>query len=295
MIINHTFLSDNTGLIFNQIFECDAMGMSNATIPNTLSFLDSAKFLDDVNNNNNITVVLTLPELKDSILNKTVIVCEDPRFYFYTTLNKLGKTTYQQKPTVISPSATIHPNAFISPYNVVIGDRTIVGPNVTILSDVEIGDDCIFLSGVIVGSEGFEYKRTSKGILPVFHDGKVIIGNKVEVGANTCIVKGFSFRNTIIDDESKFDNLIHVAHGVQIGKRCFVTACATLAGSSTLKDDVWIGPNATISSGIIVENNAYVTIGSVVTRHVSEGQVVTGNFAIEHKKFLEFIKQLSKS
>lgn len=270
---------------------CDALALSNSVIPGSLSFLDNENFASELNKNSNIVAVFITEELREKIENKKTIICDDPRFYFFTLLNEIGRRTYVQKPTVISPLAKIHPRAYISEYNVEIGDHTMVGANVTVLADVTIGKNCVLQPGVVVGSEGFEYKRTSKGIVSVFHDGKVMIGNNVEIGANTCVDKGFSFRQTIIEDEVKIDNLVHVAHGVQIGKRSYIIASCMLGGSVTIKEDVWIGPNASVAPGLTVANNGFVTLGSVATKSVGEGEWVTGNFAIPHQRFLRNLKK----
>jgi UDP-3-O-[3-hydroxymyristoyl] glucosamine N-acyltransferase LpxD len=291
MKITSLLIKEITGLSdVDPQFECDALALSNSTIPNSLSFIDNKNFVRELNKNGNITSVFVSEDLKGLINGKICIICDDPRYYFFILLNEIGKRDYVKTPTVISPTAVIHPRAYVSENNVTIGDNTIIGPNVTILHDVTIGNNCVIQSGTVIGSEGYEYKRTSKGVLAVFHDGKVQIGNNVEVGANACIDKGFSFRQTIVDDDVKIDNLVHVAHGVQIGKRSFIIAACMLGGSVTIMEDVWIGPNATVAPGLTVDKKGFVTLGSVATRNVAEGEWVTGNFAIPHKKFLSNLK-----
>lgn len=284
-------IEEITGLTgIEDAIECDAIALSNSTIQNSLSFLDSIDFLKEINSNANITAVFTTKDLSVHVEGKLLVICDDPRFYFFTLLNEAGRRNYVRRPSKISPKASIHPRAFVSDTNVEIGDNTIIGPNVTILADVTIGSNCIIQPGTVIGSEGYEYKRTSKGILPVFHDGQVIIRNDVEIGANTCVDKGFSFRQTIIDDGVKIDNLVHVAHGVQIGKGSYIIASSMLGGSVTIKEDAWIGPNASIAPGLVVESRGFVSLGSVATRRVLEGEWVTGNFAIPHKRFLANLK-----
>ncbi len=291
MRITSSLIKEITGLIdIDSNFICDALALTNSTLPNTLSFIDNINFVKELNQNTNITSVFVNRELLGLIESKTCIICDDPRYYFFILLNEIGKRSYLKVPSLINQTAVIHPRAYVSEFNVAIGENTIIGPNVTILPDVTIGDNCVIQSGAVIGSEGYEYKRTTKGILPVFHDGKVQIGNRVEVGANTCIDKGFSFRQTIIDDEVKVDNLVHIAHGVQIGKRSFIIASCMLGGSVTIREDVWIGPNATIAPGLTIEKGGFVTLGSVATRNVAEAEWVTGNFAIPHKKFLSNLK-----
>ncbi len=295
MIINSDFLIQNTSveLSGSTTLKFNNLGLVDCDIPNTLTFIDEMKYLDKLIANQNITGVLIHKSQSINITREDIVilVSEDPRYDFYNLMNKIAESKYTRTPSIISPSANIHPRAFISEVNVKIGNNVVVEPNATILADVEIGNDSIIRSGAVIGSEGFEHKRTSKGILSVFHDGKVIIGKNVEVGANACIDKGFSSRYTIVGDYTKIDNLVHIAHGVQTGKRCFIIASSMVAGSVTLKDDVWVGPNANIAPQVTVENNGFISLGSVVTRNVSEHQHVTGNFALPHAQFLEILKK----
>lgn len=269
------------------------LGLSNSPNANTISFCDTQKFVIEIEKNENIRALFVTADVEKSIKSGRIfkIISEDPRYDFYNLLNKAGRSNYKFFDSEIDSTAIIHEKAYISPNNVKIGANTIIEPNVTILPDVEIGNNCIIRAGSVIGSEGFEQKRTKKGILAVEHYGKVIIGDEVHVGALNSVAKGMSFRNTIIGDYTRTDNLVHVAHGVQVGKRCFLPASCMIAGSVTVQDDVWIGPNSSISSGITLKNNAFVTIGAVVTRNVDEGQTVSGNFAIPHDRFLRNLKK----
>jgi len=275
--------------IFSEMFT--QLGLINTTYPDSLTFLNSEKFASAINQNPNIKGCITTLELSKKIEGKCCIISTDPRFDFYTLQNRFSKDNYIEFPTRIDTSAKISPAAFISDTNVIIGKNTIIYPNVTILADVEIGDNCVVQAGTVIGSEGFEYKRTSKGVLPVFHDGKVLIKNNVHIGANTCIDKGFSFRITHIESDVKIDNLIHIAHSVHIGKGSFIIAGTTLGGSTTIEDEVWVGINASTAPGITLKSKSFISMGAVVTKSVEPGQQVTGYFAVDHKKFLEIFKK----
>ncbi|MBA2611542.1 MAG: UDP-3-O-(3-hydroxymyristoyl)glucosamine N-acyltransferase [Bacteroidetes bacterium] len=292
ILINQESLKKFTGLNSETAFQCNDFGMSNSTHPNVIAFIDTEKFIDEVNQNQNITVVMCTHVLAEMLKNKVIVKCDDPRYYYYTYLNKLVEINYKKTISKISPTAIIHPRAYICEYNVVIGDNTYIGPNATVLADVQIGNNCYIKSGAVIGSEGFELKRTSKGIINVLHDGKVLIGNDVKIGANCAIHKGFSFRNTIIADDVKIDDLVYIAHAVHIGKGCFLIGNSMISGSTTLKENIWVGPGVTVSNGLTIEDNAYLTIGSVVTKNVAVGEKVSGNFAISHEKFIENLKKI---
>ena len=292
MIINQELLNKGLSINSNILFEANQLGLVNSNQANTLSFIDDEKFLSELNSNNNISVVITTIDFESKI-NKTkkIIIVDDSRYHFYKLLNYTGKSNYVKSDSFIDKSSIIHTTAHIAEHNVTIGKNTIIGPNVTIMADVIIGDNCVIQPGTVVGSEGFEYKRTTKGILPVFHDGKVVIGNNVDIGSNTCIDKGFSFKTTIIEDEVKIDNLIHVAHGVHIKKGAFIIAGTVLGGSTVIGENSWISINASISPGITVGSKGFVSMGAVVTRNVEDNQQVTGNLAVPHPQFLKIFKK----
>lgn len=95
---------------------------------------------------------------------------------------------------------------------------------------------------------------------------------------------------TRIGAHSKIDAQCHIGHGAQIGRSVFVAAGAVIGGNTKIGDGVWIGINATVSNRLTIGANARVSLGAVVTKNVEEGTTVTGNFAIEHAKFLENLK-----
>ena len=223
---------------------------------------------------------------------RAVIESPDPRYDYHVLHNHLARSAKLRRPSHVHPTAQVHPAAYIAEWNVTVGPRTVVEPRAAILEDVEMGQDCIIRAGAVLGSEGYEHKRTSKGIVSVVHDGIVSIGDRVEVGSNTCVDKGFRYRPTVIGNDTKIDNLVHVAHSVVLGERCMVVASAMLGGSSVYGDDVWVGPNATVSSVLHVGPRATVTLGAVVTKNVDADARVSGNFAIAHDKLLAFLKSI---
>lgn len=269
------------------------LGLSNTSEPNSLSFLDDENYLDQLNANPHITGVICSSKMAPSITKETIVV-EDARYAFYTMHNYIAELFKSHIPSEIDESVLIGANCYVHDQNVKIGKNTVIQPNVTILGDVEIGENCFIQSGTVIGSEGYEYKRTSKGIIAVKHDGSIIIGNNVHIGANTCIDKGFSFRKTIIEDEVKIDNLIHVAHGVQIKEGSFIIAGTILGGSCTIEANSWLSINSSLAPGITVKKNGFVSIGAVVTKNVNENEQVTGNFAIPHDQFISNFKDSLK-
>ena len=140
--IDHKSLKRFTGLNSEKDFECKFFGMSNTLNPETIAFADSEKFIAEINSNANITVVLCNTDIAKNIKGKVVVTCDDARYHYYNFFNKIIESNYVKTPSVISSTANIHPKAFVSEYNVTIGDNTYVGPNASIMPDVMIGKNC---------------------------------------------------------------------------------------------------------------------------------------------------------
>lgn len=278
--------------------EFSSLGNISQNKPGQLAFLENEKYLPSLTSSSNITCVLTRRELAPLMPERLgVIVSENPRISYYEIHNFLAKETdFYGKPfdSIISDSAKVHPRAYIAEKNVSIGDGCCIGPNASILENSVLEEDVVIRAGSVIGTEGFRFERIKDGVMPIAHVGGVLIHERAEIQANTCVASAkFGGDFTIIGEDTKIDNLVHIAHNVVLGKRCLIAACALVAGSTVVGDDVWIGPNACISNKLTVGDKAFITMGSVVTRNVAPGQKVTGNFAVDHSKFINFVKSIS--
>jgi len=166
----------------------------------------------------------------------------------------------------------IHPSAIVE--NCVrLGSRINIGPH------------------TVIGYSGFEYRRVLGNRIHVPPMGEVIINDGVDIRANVCIDRAtYPFWTTEIGANTKIDSNVYIAHDVKIGEDCMVIGCAMIAGRVEIGNRVYIGPGAVISDGIRIGDDAYITIGSVVTRDVKPGEKVTGNFAVDHHRFIEHLK-----
>jgi UDP-3-O-[3-hydroxymyristoyl] glucosamine N-acyltransferase LpxD len=235
------------------------------------------------------TAVITTAKLAGAIVrNIGVAVADRPEDAFYALHRRLAERTdfyWTDFASEIDPAAKIHERAFVAPKNVRIGPGVVVEPNATVMERVLIGRDSVIRAGVVLGAEGFEvkgpamrqgrasraerdYGRTNR---PVGHAGSVEIGAEVEIQANSAVDRSLFRAATFIGDETKIDNLVHVAHSVRIGRRCLITAGVTIAGSTIIGDDVWIGPGAVISSGLHIGDGAAIVIGATITKDVAAG------------------------
>ena len=289
--IDENLVKAATGVAL-QMASYDGLGVADAETPGAiLTFLDDPRFASNINDNSFVKGVFISKE-NVSLVSKNIepIIVDDPRWFFFCVVNYLALTRERQ-PTQISPKASIHSTAHIADKGVIIEDDVTVEPGAKILADVTVRCGALIRAGAVLGGDGYEHKRTTKGILSVSHDGDCVIGTKAEVGVNTFVPKGFAYRPTLVGDESKLDAFVHFAHGAQCGRRCFIVAHAMIGGNVTMGDDVWVGPTASIANRIRIGDGAFITMGSVVTRDVGDGEKVTGNFAIPHGKFLANLKR----
>ena len=245
--------------------------------------------------NPNVAAIVCTPEFQGFVPdNIGLCVSERPLDVVYRNhiLKFDQKLQEPQTPTQIALSAIIHASAFVAPENVIIGERTIIGPLAVVERGTIIGHDCNIGPGVVIGGNGFEVREIDGQRRVVPHGGGVRLGNRVELQANTSVTRSLFSGFTEIGDDSATDNLVHVAHNVRIGKRCRLAAAAMIAGSTTLGDDVWVGPNATVSNGLNIGHGAQITLGAVVVKDVAPGEKVSGNFAIEHRAFMKFFRSI---
>lgn len=291
-MINNSINLDQFGFKEFPEISFNQLGLSNTQSPNSLSYYINSRYLDEINSNTNIKGIICKDIDKDNFPEKVVVVVDDPVWSFFSLFNHLSKNSINNYDSVIDETVVVHPTAHIDDKNVKIGSNTVVMAGAVILEGSEIGTNCILKPNCVIGGSGFEYKRTSKGILSIYHNGKVIIHNNVDVGSNTCIDKGFKDFDTIIHDNVKIDNLVHIAHSVRIKNGAFIIASAMIAGSVVIGEDSWVGPNSTLGH-IKTGKKSFISLGAVATRDVKEYQRVSGNFAIEHSKMIEHVKNIS--
>ncbi|MFT3744580.1 MAG: UDP-3-O-(3-hydroxymyristoyl)glucosamine N-acyltransferase [Pyrinomonadaceae bacterium] len=148
--------------------------------------------------------------------------------------------------------------------NVSIGERTTIHPNCVIYDGSQIGSDCVIHAGTVIGSDGFGYVRAENGEHLQFPQvGSVVIEDNVEIGANCCIDRG-SLGETRIGEGTKIDNMVHIAHNVQIGKRVLIAGQSGIAGSSIIEDDVVIAGQVGISDHVTIKAGAIIGAKSAV-------------------------------
>lgn len=226
----------------------------------------------------------------------------------------------------IHPNSTIDTTAKIGLYvkigagcyvgpNVTLGDNVILYPNVTILDHATIGQNTVIWSGSVVrerchignhciihpnatiGADGFGFRPCpERGLVKIPQIGNVIIGNWVEIGANSCVDRG-KFSSTVVGDGCKIDNLVQIGHNSKLGKFCIMAGNSGLAGSVTLGNGVIIGGSASIKDHTNIGDGAIVGAGSGVTGDIPAGKTMLGYPAVEARDALKqwaILKRLAK-
>ncbi len=299
--------------------------MNKVKISDIANFLDSKYYGDDFFINNvtsldnikeysllfskkktinipNQKVLLLVPIEFEYDLDSTfsVIKVNNPRLSFAKVVNKFFLKKREQKihfTTIIGENCTFDSTIAIGSCctignNVYIGKNTIINNNVVIFDNTVIGNNCYIKSGSIIGEDGFGFDFEEDGTpIRIPHIGNVIIGNNVEVGSNTVIVRG-TLNSTIIEDNVKIDDQVFIAHNSKIGKNTIIIAFAEISGSVNIGENCWIGPNCSIIQKIIIGNNVTIGIGTVVTNNVESNKKIMGLESLELRRLLKVKKRI---
>lgn len=224
-----------------------------------------------------------LPEINHSDCN--YIIVKNPRSVFREVLEKFFKP---KKKIGISISAIIHPSATLGK-DVYIGEYVIIEEDCSIGDDVSIAHHTVIMHGTVIknnvtigsnntiGGVGFGYDKDPEGTYQLIpHLGNVQLEENVEIGNNTCIDRAV-LGSTILNENVKVDNLVHIAHGVRIGRNSLIIANSMLAGSTVIGENVWVAPSVSIINKCTVADNSLIGMGAVVIKPVKENEVIVGN------------------
>ncbi len=201
---------------------------------------------------------------------------------------------------VVDPAARVHPEARLGPLCIVgagavvgahtalvarvtlgraarVGVGSVIHPGVVLQPECVVGDRCILHPGVMIGADGFGYIPGQDGApIKVPHLGNVVIGNDVEIGANSCIDRA-KFGSTTIDDHVKIDNLVQVGHNCSIGRGAIICGSAALAGSVTVGDGALIGGSTALAEQTSVGARARLGGGAQLIAHIPDGETYVGS------------------
>jgi UDP-3-O-[3-hydroxymyristoyl] glucosamine N-acyltransferase len=204
----------------------------------------------------------------------------------------LGAFSYLGDNVRIGNNVKIYPNCFIGD-NVTIGDNSTLYAGVKIYRDCVLGNDVIIQAGAVIGADGFGFAPQKDGTYQkIQHIGNVCIGNNVEIGANTCIDRAV-MGSTHIKNGVKLDNLIHIAHNVEIGENTVIAAQVGVSGSTKLGKQVMIGGQAGIIGHITIADGVKINAQSGVSKAITkQAKSLTGSPAVD---FMEHYRNLAQT
>lgn len=234
-------------------------------------------------------VIVCSDELEFSgadIQDKTLIQVSNPRLTFIKLLQRYFTPALR---CGIHPSAVIDENAriasqvYIGPHshvgNCEIGQGTVIHSNVYIHDDTRIGKGVVIHPGAVIGSVTVAFERNENGEFEKYPQlGRVVIEDNVEIGSNTCICRGALYgSDTLIGKGTKVDTLVHIGHGVRIGRHCMIVTGAAICGSVKIGDYTWIAPQACIKEGVTIGNRVLVGMSSLVLKDIPDNTTVFGS------------------
>lgn len=272
--------------------------------PGALSFLANPKYTPFIYTTNSSVVIVANDFVAEEPVKSTLIRVADPYAGFAKLLEVYNQIVRDKKgieqPSYIAASAKtgvdcyvgafaylgnnvklgdrvkVYPNAYVGD-NVVIGNDTTIFAGVKIYSDCIIGNNCTLHSGVIIGADGFGFAPASGSYNKVAQIGNVVIEDNVEIGAGTTIDRA-TLGSTYIRKGVKLDNLIQVAHNVEIGENTVIAAQTGIAGSTKIGKDCLIGGQVGIVGHLTIADNTRIAAQSGVGTSITQpGQIIQGS------------------
>ncbi len=269
-----------------------------------LAFLANPKYVSKLSACR-ASAVIVGPAARE-LTDRPRIVAPDPYLYFARVAQLLNPAEVfapgvHPLASVAAPlpaSVTVGPGASIEE-GAVIGERVVIGagcrigrgarigddsrlnPNVTIYHDCVLGRGCLVHSGAVIGSDGFGFARERDGRwVKIPQVGRVIVGDEVEIGANTTIDRG-ALDDTVIGDGVKLDNQIQIGHNVRIGDHTAIAGCVGIAGSTTIGARCMIGGQAGIIGHLAIADDVVISAGTLVTKSIRQAGVYTANLPVQ--------------
>jgi len=252
-----------------------------------LTFVDHPKYYKRVLNSQATTIIINTDDV-DIPQGKTLILHDDPFVAYNALVERFTKFVPAQ--SMISSSATIGEGTVVQPgtfigENVKIGKNCLIHANVTIYQDCVIGDEVIIHSGTVIGGDAFYYQRREDGYHKMITGGRVVLKDKVEIGANCTIDRGVS-ADTIIGEGTKLDNLVQIGHDVVIGKHCLLASMVGIAGTTTLEDNVILWGQVGVSKDLVIGEGAVVNAQSGVVGNLEGHKTYFGSPVQEYRQAL---------
>lgn len=262
--------------------------------PGDIVFVDHPKYYSKALNSAATTILINkeveCPE------GKSLLISDDP-FRDFNKITKHFNPFISSKESIsdsaiIGEGTIIQPNVFVGNH-VTIGKNCLIHPNVTIYDHSVIGDNVTIHANTVLGGDAFYYKNRPEGFDQLISGGRVVIENNVDLGASCTIDKGVT-GDTRIGEGTKIDNQVHVGHDTVIGKRCLIASQTGIAGCVIIEDEVTLWGQVGTNSGITIGKGAVILGQTGVTKSVSGGKTYFGTPISESRDKLKELAHLKR-
>lgn len=269
-----------------------------------ISFLSNPKYRSQLANTRAAAVIVP-PTMQDGT-DRPRIVAADSYTYYARVAQLLYPSRQPEAPihssvalgrdVQLGEGVVIHAGCVIGD-GASIGDGSVLHPNVTVYAGCRIGKRALIHAGAVIGADGFGFAKDGEAWLKIPQVGRVLIGDDVEIGANTTIDRG-AIEDTVIGDGVKLDNQIQVGHNVVIGDHCAMAGCVGIAGSARIGRRCTVGGGAIILGHLELGDDVHVSSGTLVAKSLKQPGQYTGAFPVErHEGWLKnaaHLRHLSK-
>lgn len=262
--------------------------------PGDIVFVDHPKYYDKALESAATTILIN-KEVKCPD-GKSLLISDDP----FRDFNKI--TTHYNPfisskesiaaSAIIGEGTIVQPNVFIG-NNVIIGKNCLIHPNVSIYDNSILGDNVVIHANTVLGADAFYYKKRPEGFDQLISGGRVILKDNVHIGASCTIDKGVT-GDTTIGKGTKIDNQVHVGHDTKIGKKCLIASQTGIAGCVIIEDEVTLWGQVGTNSGITIGKGAVILGQTGVTKSVSGGKTYFGTPISESREKLKELAHLKR-
>ena len=205
----------------------------------------------------------------------------------------IGENAVVGERVVIGENVTVYPGAVIGD-EVTIGDDSVIYPNAVVYRGCIIGKRAVIQAGAVIGSDGFGFAKEAGRWLKIPQIGRVVIGDDVEIGANTSIDRG-ALEDTVIGNGVKLDNQIQIAHNCSIGENTAMAGCVGVAGSTRIGANCTVGGAGMIIGHLDIGDNVHISAGTMVTKSLTRPGQYTSIYPLEpHAEWLHNAAQLKR-
>jgi UDP-3-O-[3-hydroxymyristoyl] glucosamine N-acyltransferase len=247
-------------------------------------FVDHPKYYDKALASK-ATIILINKEVSCPV-GKSLLISDDPFRDFNKLTNHfnpfIAATATISISAIIGNNTVLQPNVFIG-NNVQIGNDCIIHSNVCIYDNAIIGNNVTIHSGTILGADAFYYKNRPEKFDKLLSGGNVVIEDQVDIGALCTIDKGVT-ASTTIGEGSKIDNQVHIGHDTVIGKRCLIASQVGISGCVIIEDFVTIWGQAGVTSGVTIGEKAVISAQSGVSKSLEGHKSYFGTPADDFRK-----------